>query len=65
MSEKQFVTPEEAVQIIRALRERISDSTQLNKPEKRQLVPSADVGVGLVHASINALDASPLLKGAV
>jgi hypothetical protein len=65
MSEKQFVTPEEAVQIIRALRERIPVFTQLDTPEKRQLVPSANIGVGLVHASINAVAASPLLKGAV
>ncbi|MGZ5441680.1 MAG: hypothetical protein ACXW5U_26015 [Thermoanaerobaculia bacterium] len=67
MSENQttFITPEEAVQVIRALRERIPEFTQMDTPEKRQLVRSANIGVGLVHASINAIDASALLRGAV
>ena len=67
MSENQttFITPEEAVQVLRALRERVPDLTQMDTPEKRQLARSANIGVGLVHASINAIDTSALLRGAV
>jgi hypothetical protein len=59
-----LVNPDEAVQLIRALRDRVPEFMLMDIPDKRQLVRAANIGVGLVHASINAIDASAALRGA-
>jgi hypothetical protein len=57
-------TPDEAVQYVRAMRDRIPDFTFLEAEEKRKLSRAANIGLSLVNSATNAIDGSAALRGA-
>ena len=59
------LTPEEAVQVLQALRTRVPDFALLSAADSQTLSRAATVGVRFVHEAINALAASPNLRGAL
>jgi len=59
------LTPEEIVRQLRALREHVPDFTLLSGNDRRPLVRASVVSEELIHASINAIAASPPLRNAL
>jgi len=59
------VSPEEVVRQLRALRDQIPEFTLRTPADRQPLTRAANIGIGLVHASINAIAASPALQSAL
>ena len=59
------ITPEEAVQLLQALRARVPDFSLLSVADSQTLSPAAAVDVRFVHEAINAIAASPNLRDAL
>ena len=59
------ITPEEAVQVLQALRMRVPDFTLLSVAGAQSLARAAAVDIRFVHEAINAIAASPNLRGAL
>lgn len=57
-------TAEEAVQYVRAMRDRVPDFRFMESAEKRKLARAANIGISLVSSATNAIDASVALRGA-
>ena len=65
MAENQVpFTTEEAVQYLRAMRDRVPDFTLMEVSERRKLTRAANIGVSLVNSATNAIDTSAALRGA-
>ncbi len=60
-----FLTPEEVVSQLRAIRARIPDFALLPPDEVRRLSPAATIGPDAVHEAINAIAAWPNLERAL
>jgi hypothetical protein len=58
-------TPEEAVQVLQAMRTRVPDFALLSIAESQTLSPAAAVDVRFVHEAINAIAASANLRDAL
>ncbi len=61
----QPITPEEAVQQLRALRDRIPEFTQLSTAEVRTLARAASVNARAIQSAINAVGAAEPLRSAL
>jgi hypothetical protein len=57
-------TPEEAVQYLHVMRDRIPDFILMEASEKRKLTRAANIGISLVNSATNAIDTSAPLRGA-
>jgi hypothetical protein len=59
------LTPEEAVQVLQALRARVPDFALLSVADSQTLSRAAAVDIRFVHEAINAIAASPNLSDAL
>ena len=59
------LTPEEAVQILQAMRTRVPDFALLSVADAQSLARAAAVDIRFVHEAINAIAASPNLRDAL
>ena len=59
------LTPEEAVQVLQAMRTRVPDFALLSIADSQALSPAAAVDIRFVHEAINAIAASPNLRDAL
>jgi hypothetical protein len=59
------LTPEEAVQVLQAMRTRVPDFALLSAADAQSLSRAAAVDIRFVHEAINAIAASPNLRDAL
>lgn len=57
-------TPQEAVQYLRVMRDRLPDFKLLDVQEKRTLARAANIGISLVASATNVIDASEPVRNA-
>jgi len=65
LSENQVpFTPQEAVQYLRVMRDRLPDFKLLDTRERRALARAANIGISLVTSATNVIDASAVVRNA-